>query len=312
MPHLTGSWIGTLTYGNSYPKASAGTKMDFKIDISTHIDKDFTGECLDLDDLGKYAGASAIKGTLTAHKIHFTKQYTVRRLAGTNGMPFIEHKKPGGLVTYTGSWNEDQHCFQGEWEIEGGTGTWEMKEGEAELMPEEEDVSIIMYYDKYDLETLYMRRRQMKKNSEGIRVSLGIMGGILLLAALSFKLAMIYESVGWIVLFLAFVCAFIWSINMLIKNIQNFKNWKISTINYINRLAENRSHTLILNRQTFTIRTPSELVMERWEKIKEVEISDDAILLSAELAQFSFIAASMKAEEYELIKRYIQSYTITI
>jgi hypothetical protein len=321
---LTGTWKGVITYGNSYPKAVAGKTLSFKIDISQQHGGVFSGECLDLDDIGKHIGAAAIKGTVTASLIRFIKEYSVLRLINDAGTSFIQHDKPGLRVNYTGQWNEEHACFEGDWEIgnpkallirmfakQPQKGTWQMQREEVSVLPIPivEDLTIEMHYRRGDLEAVYYKNGGNKMiDQPGILHLVYYIMAALIFLGISYMSAMTYESVGWIMMCIISVLLIITFGGLLIKNIIIYLKWRDKVNKSIRCLVKEQRHTLSINSKTLTLQTPNELSIERWEHIKEVKIKDDHIVLSGDQPKYLFFASSMQSEEYELLKSSIQQY----
>jgi hypothetical protein len=319
---LTGSWKGVATYGTSYPAAIAGKILPFNIKISEQTGETFSGECTDLDEPGKRAGVSVIKGTVNSSSIQFTKQYAVRRLINRQGLSFIQPGKPGLIVYYTGQWNEEQRCFKGEWELvmpkgllyklftkQAQKGTWQMGREEEPVIPPENELIIKMHYRKEDVEAAYYSNGQGRvMGLPGMRYLIYIMLATLGSCVLFYLLAFAFESPGFIALSLFSVFVLIWLGGPLIKHLRMYSKWKSEVKVFTRRLVADKYHILTLNRRTLSIDKPDEILIERWENIKDVRILKDYIILSGNEPKHLFLAASMQQEEYELLKKYLLTY----
>jgi hypothetical protein len=316
---LTGSWKGEYTYGEAYPGVIAGKTVEFNIDIDVQTGETFSGNCHDLDE---HISASFINGKLTSSLIQFTKQYTVRRWLKRDGFSFVQVGKPGHRVNYTGRWNEERHCFQGEWQMavpdgllyqlfsrRAHKGTWQMESDEEPAMLPIEELKIKMHYRKEELEAVYFYKMEsVKQNRRGLIFLFYLVLAAMVGCVIFYLLAMAFEVPGFIALSLLSLLIVFWLCTALVKNIQIYLKWKAGAKSDIAKLVADKYHTLTLNPTSLSIDKPDEVLIERWENIKKIRILTDCILLSGDEPKHMFFATSMQPEEYELLKKYLLTY----
>ena len=131
--NISGSWTGTIIYGDDYPEA--GSELYFDMEISQN-DQLIHGRSSDTGGVGASPDQAKFEGMFDGYAIRFIKQYCTSHFI-EDGVVWIDESVPGPEIKYSGSYDPIMHSFTGEWRFEWehpdsaepliyGTGTWHM------------------------------------------------------------------------------------------------------------------------------------------------------------------------------------------
>ena len=134
---VSGIWTGMIIYGNDYRKNS-GKKLYFDLELFQN-EHEITGKSIDTTGYGVNPLPATIKGTIADDRIRFIKQYPNRHFTDSKGTEHLVYSKKGFKIEYTGTYNDLDNSFHGNWIINGqfkllglftlkfkNTGSWTM------------------------------------------------------------------------------------------------------------------------------------------------------------------------------------------
>jgi hypothetical protein len=113
--NITGTWQGTIVYGNGYNRLYKFKELYFDVDLSQEEDK-IRGIAKDTGGQGVNISKATINGTFKNSKIKFIKQYQVRQYITKEG-PVRDEKSKGPKIQYQGKYNAISRAFNGSWSI---------------------------------------------------------------------------------------------------------------------------------------------------------------------------------------------------
>jgi len=116
------------------------------------------------------------------------------------------------------------------------------------------------------------------------------------------------KSPEWIFLFVIFLIVDFSVFVRLLLNTARYSQWKMGVEVYLRDLSKHPNHTLVLSDEIFELNKGDEKFIARWSGVNHVSILPNHILLKLDdQTQYIFPEKSMKSEDYELLKGFIQS-----
>ena len=114
---LTGQWFGYFSYGPEYGEKLEGERVIFSLLITEVFNNKFKGKCIELEGIGASTEVSHIEGFIENKFISFKKEYsayfTIDEFGNEERYEPLLHPR----LSYTGSFNEPNETFSGNWEI---------------------------------------------------------------------------------------------------------------------------------------------------------------------------------------------------
>lgn len=136
--NINGKWKGTVIYGKEY-REHMNSELYFEVEI-TQNNELFTGIAIDTGGVGTSPDKANLNGRFDGKEISFVKQYESYHYSNRKWETIIDKTRSGPEIKYTGSYNEKEQCFCGDWIIRStakllgfilikykNTGTWVMK-----------------------------------------------------------------------------------------------------------------------------------------------------------------------------------------
>ena len=114
---LSGTWLGTATYGDNYPESLKGKQAPFELTIKA-ADGSFSGTCEDEITKPHLLTPASINGFVEDGFISFIKQYPYRFHLKEDGSVETDMERNHPEIHYSGMFNEETNTFSGIWEIE--------------------------------------------------------------------------------------------------------------------------------------------------------------------------------------------------
>jgi hypothetical protein len=128
-----------------------------------------------------------------------------------------------------------------------------------------------------------------------------ILAGLLYLFSFSDRVALIF-------LFVVASGAFLISLWFFFFRAKAYFQWKDRVESMLKGLAKVEKQTLTVSDQSFELINGDEVVIERWETVKKTSINPTFIFLASEFqSQYIFPAKSMKPEEFQMLKEFVEA-----
>ena len=111
---LNGTWTGHFTYGEGFPESLHDKSTEIRIEIE-ETDDEFTGTYTE-SGFAANSDIAPIEGFIENDFISITKRpprfFGIKEDGTTMYDDTLEHPE----VSYSGYFNEESNCFEGEWE----------------------------------------------------------------------------------------------------------------------------------------------------------------------------------------------------
>jgi len=124
---------------------------------------------------------------------------------------------------------------------------------------------------------------------------------ILLIYGISFR----FESLSWLLVIgsLAFIISFIY----LLYSTAGYFRRRSAVEQHLKSLSKYTSFSISLTELSFEMALGADIFIEKWESIKNAEISPSKIVLYSSVHQYYLLPAkSMKADEFENVAAFIR------
>jgi hypothetical protein len=116
IPDLSGTWQGTLTYGEAYPEHLREKVVPFTLHLKLH-DGDIEGQFEDDETLKIFGKPAEVEGFLEEAMISFVKRYPCFFAYTEDGSVYKDESRYSHEVMYNGDFNPEDGSFKGVWEI---------------------------------------------------------------------------------------------------------------------------------------------------------------------------------------------------
>jgi hypothetical protein len=110
---IDGKWTGIISLGKKY-RHHKGKELYFELNVNQEA-KRFSGTSIDIAGFGVNPDPASIKGTIKNGQISFIKQYSSRHFINLHGEVKVFKNKPGPKIFYTGTYQEIEKTFKGNW-----------------------------------------------------------------------------------------------------------------------------------------------------------------------------------------------------
>lgn len=132
----------------------------------------------------------------------------------------------------------------------------------------------------------------------------------LLLTGLFFLLDDQKLGFGWLALFSAFLTIFF--AVMFGIAAKQFYSWKTSVQSYLRRVRQIKKATLELHSDSFHLEIDDQLVIQRLDTLKKIDITPQWIHLQADTENYFFPSKSMAKDEYAFLTSYFKKESLQI
>lgn len=136
---MSGTWKGELIYGEEFPENIRNQKKSFTIEIK-ETDGEIVGKYFETEGFGIIPESAEITGFIEDDVLSFVKKYPAFYLVNEKGEVNTVPDKEPPEINYSGYFNEETQCFEGDWSMivefkqlifgyseNAVTGTWTMK-----------------------------------------------------------------------------------------------------------------------------------------------------------------------------------------
>jgi hypothetical protein len=113
---LTGTWHGTITFGEAYPESYREKIIPFVLTISMN-DGDIEGTWEDDETLKIFGVPASMEGFLDGEMISMVKRFPYFFAYAEDGTVVKDEGRYSHEVMYNGDYNAEDGSFSGPWEI---------------------------------------------------------------------------------------------------------------------------------------------------------------------------------------------------
>lgn len=121
--NFSGTYEGTLWYGEGYPAEFHNASLSFRMEI-TEDDYSFSGTSVDVEGVGISPDEARVAGVIDEEGICFEKQYKRFHYAGENGETIIDNDTEGWPLDYDGIYDQESGMYKGIWQYVGYKRIW--------------------------------------------------------------------------------------------------------------------------------------------------------------------------------------------